>query len=205
MQVSIEFLITSLIVVVSPGSGVIYTVATGLSLGTKDSFIAATGCTLGIIPHLLASMLGLAVIFHTSAYAFNVLKVIGTIYLLYMAWMSLREKGILHFEAKEGANSTVKIIGYAILINLFNPKLPLFLLAFLPQFISVHTTTPMRDMLELSAIFMLITQVVFMLYGAFAALMRRRVLEQPAVLKWLRRIFAIGFVGLSIKLLFSSR
>lgn len=205
MQISIEFLITSLIVVISPGSGAIYTIATGLSRGAKASLIAAVGCTLGIIPHMLLAILGLALVFLTSTFVFTILKFLGVAYLLYMAWLSLQDKGAFHFEQEHTEHSAFKIMSYAVFINLFNPKLPLFFLAFLPQFVANDTTTPTWDMLLLSMIFMLITFVVFMFYGVFAAMMRQHILGKPAVLKWLRRSFALGFISLSMRLLFSSK
>lgn len=205
MHMSFEFLITTLIVVISPGTGAIYTIATGLSRGTKASLIAALACTLGIIPHIFIAMLGLAFVFNISTSVFMILKFLGATYLLYMAWSALQEKGTFQFEQNKTKHSTLKIIKHAILINLFNPKLPLFFLAFLPQFISTHTTQPILDMLGLSLIFMLITLVIFVFYGCFAAMMRQHVLGKPTVLKWLRRIFALSFVGLSMKLLFSSK
>lgn len=205
MQLSFEFIATSLIVVVSPGPGALLTIASGLTQGARTSMITALGCTLGIVPHLLAALLGLAVVFHTSVYAFNLLKWLGVIYLLYMAWMTWRERGALRTDVEPISRSPLRIIQHAVFINLFNPKLPLFFLAFLPQFIATDSVTPARDMLLLSTIFMVLTLLTFMLYGAFAAMMRRRVLEQPQVMHWIRRLFALSFVGLSIKLLVTSR
>lgn len=204
MHAGIEFYVTTLVVVMSPGPGAMLTIASGLNRGMRVSFITALGCTLGIVPHLLAALLGLAVIFHTSDYAFNMLKLIGVGYLLYMAWMALRERTSLTTEV-EIKKSALRIINHALLLNLFNPKLSLFFLAFLPQFIASESSTPTQDMLVLSAIFMLLTLFIFMLYGAFAALMRRRVLEKPRVMRFMNRIFALSFVCLGIKLLISSR
>src|ERR1700760_183993 len=96
---SVSFLLTSLIVVVSPGTGVLYTLAVALSRGSRASVAAAFGCTLGILPHMLAAMLGLAAVLHTSAVAFSTLKWCGVLYLLYMAWQTLRERGALTVDA----------------------------------------------------------------------------------------------------------
>src|SRR6187399_432991 len=96
---SIDFLITSLIIVASPGTGVLYTLAAGLSRGSKASVVAAFGCTLGIVPHMAAAILGLAALLHTSALAFQTFKYVGVAYLIYMAWSALRERGALKIEA----------------------------------------------------------------------------------------------------------
>ena len=200
-----EFLITSLIVVVSPGTGVLYTLAAGLSRGSRASVVAAFGCTLGIVPHLAAAILGLAALLHTSALAFQLFKYAGVAYLLYMAWMTLREHGTLKVEREVGARSALQVTVTAILINILNPKLSIFFLAFLPQFVSAGEAHPLPRMLELSAIFMLMTFVVFVGYGLFAAAVRDHVISRPLVMTWMRRTFAAAFVALGAKLAFAER
>ena len=202
---SIEFLITSLIVVASPGTGVLYTLATGLSRGSRASVVAAFGCTLGIVPHMAAAILGLAALLHTSALAFQTFKYLGVAYLLYMAWNALREHGALRVEGEVGARSAVQVTITAILINILNPKLSIFFLAFLPQFVSATEAHPLSRMLELSAVFMLMTFVVFVGYGLCAASIRTHVISRPRVLTWMRRIFAAAFVALGAKLALADR
>ena len=172
---SISFLLTSLIVVVSPGTGVLYTLAVALSRGSRASIAAAFGCTLGILPHMLAAMLGLAAVLHTSALAFSALKWCGVLYLLYMAWQTLREHGALAVDAPVDEDKRRRVVVTGFLINILNPKLSIFFLAFLPQFIAADEAHPLARMLELSAAFMLMTWVVFVLYGLFAAAVRDRV------------------------------
>jgi threonine/homoserine/homoserine lactone efflux protein len=203
--VSVEFLITSFIVVVSPGTGVLYTLAAGLSRGSRASVVAAFGCTIGIVPHMAAAIMGLAAILHTSALAFQTFKYLGVIYLLYMAWSTLRERGALKVEKEVGARSAVQVTVTAILINILNPKLSIFFLAFLPQFVSVGESNPLARMLELSGVFMLMTFVVFIGYGLFAAAIRDHVIFRPRVLTWMRRAFAGAFVALGAKLAFADR
>ena len=203
--VGIEFLVTSFIVVVSPGTGVLYTLAAGLSQGSRASVVAAFGCTLGIVPHMAAAILGVAALLHTSALAFQAFKYIGVAYLLYMAWSSLREHGALRVETKPTARSMLRITITGILINILNPKLSIFFFAFLPQFVSADAPHPLMLMLELSAVFMLMTFVVFVGYGLFAASVRDHVITRPRVLTWMRRTFAAAFVGLGAKLAFSER
>ena len=202
---SLDFLITSLIVVVSPGPGVLYTLAAGLGQGSRASVVAAFGCTLGIVPHMAAAILGLAALLHTSALAFQILKVLGVAYLLYMAWDTLREQGALRVETQRDARSAGRIIVSAILLNLLNPKLSIFFLAFLPQFVAVDEPHPLARMLELSAAFMAMTFAVFAIYGLFAASLRDRVITRPRVMAWLRRSFAAGFAALGAKLAFAER
>ena len=197
---SIEFLITSIIVVATPGTGVIYTLAAGLSRGARASVVAAVGCTLGIIPHMLAAITGLAALLHTSALAFQTLKYLGVAYLLYMAWATLNEKGALAVEEETGPRSALSVIISGILINILNPKLTIFFFAFLPQFVNTDEPRALPRMLELSAVFMLLTFIVFAAYGVFAASVRNHVISRPRVMTWMRRVFAGSFVALSARL-----
>ena len=202
---SIEFLITSLIVVASPGTGVLVTLAAGLSRGARAAVVAAFGCTLGIVPHMLAAVTGLAALLHTSAVAFQLIKYAGVAYLLYMAWMTLKEQGALKVEADGAPRSDGQVIVSAVLVNVLNPKLSIFFFAFLPQFVSLGEESPLLRMLELSLVFMAMTFAVFILYGVFAASVRNHVISRPRILAWMRRIFAAAFVALGAKLAFAER
>jgi threonine/homoserine/homoserine lactone efflux protein len=203
--VGIDFLITSLIVIVSPGTGVLYTLAAALSRGSRASVVAAFGCTLGIVPHVAAAIMGLAALLHTSALAFQTLKYLGAAYLLYMAWNALREHGALRVEKQTGSRSATQVIVAAILINILNPKLSMFFVAFLPQFVSANEAHPLSRMVELSAVFMLLTFAVFVGYGLFAASIRDQVISRPRVLIWMRRTFAGAFVALGANLALADR
>jgi threonine/homoserine/homoserine lactone efflux protein len=203
--VSIEFLLTTLIVVASPGTGVLYTLAAGLSRGARASVLAAFACTLGIIPHMAAAITGLAALLHTSAVAFQVLKYLGVAYLLYMAWQTLKEHGALKVEQERAPRSARQVIVSGILIHILNPKLSIFFFAFLPQFVSAGEPDALRRMLGLSGVFMAATFLVFVVYGLFAAAVRNHVISRPKVLAWMRRTFAAAFVGLGAKLAMAER
>jgi threonine/homoserine/homoserine lactone efflux protein len=202
---SIEFLLTSFIVVASPGTGVIYTLAAGLSRGAKASVIAAFACTLGIIPHMAAAITGLAALLYASALAFEIIKYLGVAYLLYLAWSTLREHGALSVEGDSVPKPARQVIVEGILINLLNPKLSIFFFAFLPQFVSPTDPNAVPRMLGLSAVFMLMTFVVFAIYGVFAAAVRTHIVTRPRVLTWMRRSFAAAFVALGARLAFTER
>jgi threonine/homoserine/homoserine lactone efflux protein len=202
---SIEFLLTSLIVVASPGTGVLVTLAAGLSRGARAAIVAAFGCTLGIVPHMLAAVTGLAALLHASALAFQIIKYAGVAYLLYMAWSTLKEQGALRVEADGAPRSNGKVIVSAVLVNVLNPKLSIFFFAFLPQFVSVSEDSPLLRMLELSLVFTAMTFAVFVVYGVFAASVRNHVISRPRILAWMRRTFAAAFVGLGAKLAVSER
>jgi threonine/homoserine/homoserine lactone efflux protein len=197
---SIEFLLTTLIIVASPGTGAVYTIGAGLTRGAKASIWAAFACTLGIVPHLIAALSGLAALLHTSALLFDIVKYAGVAYLLYMAWATLKERGAMKIDASAEARSAGQIIVDGILLNLLNPKLSIFFVAFLPQFISPSEPQALLRMLELSGVFMAATFIIFALYGLFAASMRDRVLGSKTAMAWMRRTFAAAFVALGARL-----
>ena len=202
---TLAFLVTSFIIVVSPSTGVLYTLAAGLSRGWRASVVAAFGCTLGILPHMAAAILGLSALLHESALAFRIFKYLGVAYLLFIAWSALRERGALKVEKEVGVRSAVQVTLTAIAINILNPKLSIFFFAFLPQFVSASESHPFARMLELSAVFMAMTFAVFVVYGLFAAAIRDHILSRPRILTWMRRSFATAFVALGAKLAFAER
>ncbi len=202
---TIEFLITSFIVVLLPGTGVIYTLAVGLGRGFKPSVAAATGCTLGIVPAAIASIVGLAAVLHTSAVAFQILKYAGVAYLLYMAWSILRDDSTFTVDKKADATSYGKIALDAFLLNILNPKLSLFFLAFLPQFVNPSAVGSTAQLVFLASVFMAMTFAVFVVYGACASMARQYILSSPRVLLWIRRSFAGAFGMLGLKLALDDR
>ncbi len=197
-----EFFLTSLVVVLLPGTGVLYTLAFGLGRGWRASILAAFGCTLGIVPHIAASIAGLAALLHASALAFEVIKYLGTAYLFYMAWGILRDGSALDIKENTTPIPAHKIILNGFLLNILNPKLSLFFLAFLPQFVPAGTQNPTGFMLLLAVIFMGMTFIVFVGYGAFAATTRHYVVTRPKAVLWLKRSFAgaFGLLGLRLAL-----
>jgi threonine/homoserine/homoserine lactone efflux protein len=201
----IEFLIMSLVVVLSPGTGVIYTLSCALNQGRSAGIAAALGCTFGIMPHIAASLLGLAAILHTSAVAFQILKYAGVAYLLYLAWKTLRETGTLAVTPTADTGAFRRIVVRGILVNILNPKLSIFFLAFLPQFVHADARGAVAHMVALSGVFMVMTFVVFGGYGLAAAAVRRHVVSNPAVMQWLRRSFAGMFALLSLRLALTER
>ena len=201
---STEFLLTTLVVVATPGTGVLYTLAAGLARGARASLVAALGCTLGVVPHMLAAITGLAALLHTSALAFQVLKYLGVAYLVFMAWSTLRDKSTPEVENSAPLPAR-KVIVSGVLINLLNPKLTLFFFAFLPQFVSTTEPHASLTMLGLSAVFMVVTFGVFAVYGVFAAGVRNHVISRPRVVTWMRRIFGGAFLALAGRLAFADR
>lgn len=201
-MISAQFLLTALVVVLIPGTGVIYTLALGLGQGRRAAIAAAFGCTLGIVPHLAAAILGVAAILHTSALLFTTVKIAGVIYLLYLAWSSLSAGGTLAITPEKTREADWRIARRGALINILNPKLSIFFLALLPPFLSGSAATATAEMILLGAVFMALTFVIFVLYGAFAAAARTRIMESKRVMLWLNRSFAAVFAALAGRLAF---
>jgi threonine/homoserine/homoserine lactone efflux protein len=202
---SIAFLLTTIVVVATPGTGAVFSIAAGLSRGTRAGMVAAFGCTLGVIPHMVAAITGLAAILNASAIAFQSIKWLGVAYLLYLAWQTLRDKSIVDVDADRAPVSFWRVIRTAVLINLLNPKLTIFFFAFLPQFVPAGEVDATWHMVALSLVFMVLTFIVFAVYGAFAATMRNQVITRPKVMAWLRRTFAATYVLLAGRLALENR
>jgi threonine/homoserine/homoserine lactone efflux protein len=194
------FLLTAFVIVATPGPGALYTIATGLGRGARASVVAASACTLGIVPHLLAAITGLAAVLHASAVLFQTVKYLGVAYLLWLAWSTWRETGLLTAGERPAAVSWRAILVSGVTINLLNPKLTLFFVAFLPQFVPAGAPGATWQMLALSGVFMAMTFIVFALYGVFAARLRDRVLTRPKVVERVRRTFALSFAALALRL-----
>jgi threonine/homoserine/homoserine lactone efflux protein len=204
-MITVEFLLTSLIVVLIPGTGVVFTVSTGLTQGRRASVFAALGCTAGILPHLLATVLGLAAVMHTSAIAFQALKYAGVAYLLYLAYATWRDTTALAVETGASRSTAMRLVVKAVLINILNPKLTIFFLAFLPQFADPRASSPLAHLLLLSAVFMAMTFAVFVVYGLLAHAFRQAVVDSPRAQAWLRRGFAAASAGLGVNLAMAER
>ena len=205
-MITLEFLVTSLVVVLIPGPGVVFTVSTGILHGRRASVFGALGCTAGILPHLLATVLGLAALLHASAVAFHILKFAGVAYLLYLAFATWRDKAAFVVESEQASSpSSASLVVKAFLVNILNPKLTIFFLAFLPQFVDPNAAAPIVHLFVLSGVFMAMTFVVFVVYGFLAHAFRRSVIDSPRVQAWLRRTFASAFAGLGINLALSDR
>ncbi|MEU8185304.1 LysE family translocator [Micromonospora sp. NPDC049044] len=202
---TIAFLVTTLVVVVTPGTGVFFTLSAGLSRGARAGVVAAFACTLGTLPHLLAAMTGLAALLQTSAVAFDIVRYLGVGYLLYLAWSIARDRDAFTATTDPAPRSALRVIISGVVVNLLNPKPTLFFVAFLPQFVGASTVGSTRAMLACGAVFMLLTFVVFSGYGIFAARVRDRVLTRPRVTDWLRRSVAGTFVALGVTLALTQR
>jgi threonine/homoserine/homoserine lactone efflux protein len=203
--VSLAFLLTSLVVVATPGTGALFTIAAGLSRGRRASLVAAVGCTLGIVPHMVAAIAGLAALLHASSVAFATLKYLGVAYLLVLAWRTLRDRTPLVVDEQAAAKSDLRVIGDAVLINLLNPKLTIFFFAFLPQFVDPGQPSTTAHMVVLSGVFMGLTLGVFAAYGLFAAAVRTHVISRPRVVTWMRRTFAASYAVLAGRLALADR
>jgi threonine/homoserine/homoserine lactone efflux protein len=202
---SVAFLLTSLVIVATPGTGALFTVAAGLSRGARASLVAAAGCTLGIVPHLAAAVTGAAALLRASGLLFETVRYLGVAYLLYMAWATWRDRSALAVDTAPSPRSARRVVGAAVAVNLLNPKLTVFFFAFLPQFVPSGDPHALLRMLALSAVFMVMTFVVFAGYGLFAASVRTHLVDRPRVVTRVRQVFAVSFAGLGLTLATTDR
>ncbi|KUF11034.1 LysE family translocator [Pseudoponticoccus marisrubri] len=197
---TLAFLLTAFIVCLAPGLGVIYTLSVTLGRGLGPGLWAVAGCTLATAVHLGLALAGLAAVLHASALLFAAIKYAGVAYLLWMAWGTLQGQGALDVQAETRPGPASRIIRRGVLINLLNPKLPMFFMAFLPQFIAQGDPAPTARLIELGLAFVAMTGAVFAGYALAAGWLRARVVESPRAMAWLRRAFAASFAGLGLKL-----
>ena len=199
------FIGAAFVLVIAPGPDMAYMLARTVAQGRAAGFLAAAGINAGAYVHVCASVVGLTAVLAASSFAFTVIKWAGAGYLVWMGYRALTSKG----EALkvEGAPTQKlrrrSIFWQGFWSDVLNPKVAIFFLAFLPQFVSVDDSNPLVRMLLLSAAFMLMTFVVFVGYGLFAASIRDHVISRPRVLTWMRRTFAAAFVALGARLAFA--
>jgi threonine/homoserine/homoserine lactone efflux protein len=203
---SIEFLLTSLVVVLIPGTGVVYTVSSSISGGWRRGLFAAVGCTLGIVPHILAALLGLSAIMQTGAVIFEVVRWAGVAYLIFIGISMICNAGTLPLDDGDVSGDTMnRVIWRGILLNVLNPKLTVFFFAFLPQFLDAPSGLLDAKLVGLGGVFMLMTLAVFAIYALVSAAVRDLVLAAPVVRKWLERTLGAFLIGFAAKLAFTDR
>lgn len=195
------FLVASLVVVATPGTGAVYTVNAGLLRGRRAALLAATACTVGVLPHLLASITGLAALLQASAWAYALLTWAGIAYLFYLAAMTWSDPGH-DLTATATATATTKapasirtsrVLRDGVVLNLLNPKLTLFFVAFLPQFVPAGDDST-ATMATLGGIFMLLTLIVFVVYGLGATTLRPLLRRHPMLAGHANKAFAATYV-----------
>ena len=194
------FIVTSIAVILMPGPAMLFVISNGLTRGAKASIAAAFGTTAGVFFHLFCAAFGLAVILKTSAMAFAILKFAGAAYLIYLAIKTLINKEEIVSGLDQSPKAGNSIFWQGIFINILNPKLPIFFLAFLPQFIDRDIASATSQTLVLGIIFMVMTIVLFIGYGMFASLLRQKVLDSPAILNAIKWCFASVFMVLGVRL-----
>lgn len=198
------FLITILIMILIPGTGVIYTISTGISKGKKASIFAVLGCTAGMIPHLSASIILSSLLVNMSPEAYFIMKMTGTLYLLYLGFCMLLSKTGLKFDNAQTEDKPTTIISRGILINLLNPKLTLFFFSFLPQYVRANSQNYIFEFLFYGFTSMILTFIVFVGYGLLAGTAKEFIIHSPKWMNLIQKLFGIIFIVFAIQLALSS-
>jgi threonine/homoserine/homoserine lactone efflux protein len=162
------FVTASLLLIVAPGPDIVFLVSQGVVRGPKAGFVTAMGLAAGNLAHTVGAALGVSVIFQTSAIAFNALKYAGAAYLLYLAWKTARATGGAVEVSQAGEARKESPFWRAVLMNVLNPKVALFFLAFLPQFASPKVGPVWLQMIFYGLLFTFLVVIVFGAFGLFA-------------------------------------
>lgn len=213
----LEFLVASVVVVASPGPGATFTIATTASQGSRLGWVAAIGCTLGVGPHLIVASTGLATVLRPGSAAFEVLRWAGVAYLAFLAILALRNCRPLRQDTGTALQSTRPatakpapttepaptasgVLRRAITMNLLNPKLTVFFLAFLPQFAGRSPGSPRMSPMLLGVIFMAITFVVFVGYARLTHAAHGLVAARPGSGRWFSGLVGTTYLVLAGRL-----
>ena len=191
------FLVTALIVCLTPGTAVVFTVSAAVTGGRRAALVAAAGCTIATLPHLAVAVTGLAALLAASPLVFHAVQYAGVAYLLYLAWGMARSGTPLFVRADRPTQRPLRMIVSAVLSNVLNPKLTLFAVGFLPQFVTGTGASALRQMLLLAAAFMVLTFVTLVGYGSTASLLHTQLVLRPQAARWANRVFAACFVAMA--------
>jgi threonine/homoserine/homoserine lactone efflux protein len=199
------FILTSAALAIAPGPDVLYVLAKGMAQGRRSALIAAAGFCSGLSIHTAASACGLSALLVASATAFTVVKLLGAAYLVYLGVRAILSRGLISLPANHVALSGRKIFGQAFLMNVLNPKVALFFLAFLPQFVRADQGSIPQQLVLLGIGFGIVAFAVFSLVGLFSDAIGRHVRSRPTLTRILDRIAGTAFILLGLRLAASSQ
>jgi len=200
------FLGASMALTLAPGPDNIFVVTTGITRGRRAAIITALGMVSGISVHTLAAAAGISAIFYSSTLAFRTVKFAGAAYLLFLAWKALRERGPLGSPAAQTSRlSGGALYRRGLLMNVLNPKVALFFLAFLPQFTTPAETSLGLQMVWLGALFMLQAAILFTAIGYFSGRLGEFFLGRPRVARGFSWVAASIFASLGVRLALTER
>lgn len=202
-MVSLAFISTSLIIIVIPGPGALYTISTGLKYGHLKSMIAVLGCTLSILPHLAFAIFGVTIIQRINPTFFIFIQILGALYLAYLGWQLIAKNEAISIVQTNLPQSNLSIFSKGIILNLLNPKLTMFFLSFLPQFLAKDSTNKISQMVLLGLIFMILTLVVFLVFGLLSSAFNHLINNHPKALTLVQRSIGLLFFLFTLNILWS--
>ncbi len=198
------FLGASVLITLSPGPDNLLVLSIGASRGRRLGMAFGLGCGLGCLSHTVLAALGISALIAASAPAFMALKLAGGAYLIYLGWQGLRSTGGVNAQVGQGAPATaMQLFGKGLLANAINPKVVIFFLAFLPQFVVRERSDAAWQIAQLGTLFALQAALLFGLLGYFAGHVGRWLQRHEHAGLWLDRAAATVFIGLGLKLVFS--
>jgi len=198
------FIFTSLLLALTPGQDFIYIMVRSISQGVRAGYIAIAGLLVGVMFHTFAAATGVAAILLTSSYAFIIIKIIGAIYLIYLGIESFRQKGTLEIKKTDHVVSDLKLLKDGMLSSTLNPKLALFFMAFLSQFVR-HDSNAFYNMLLLGLLFILVSIPILFSVALFSAKFGNILIKNKTISNSIGKISGVILIGLGINLVFADR
>ncbi len=202
----IMFVLASFLLCLAPGPDNIYVLTQGITKGKKAAIITTLGLVTGLIVHTSAAAFGISVIFQTSQVAFDIVKYLGAIYLLYIAYKIFKHRNEpLDLDVKSSKQQMKSLYFKGFIMNVLNPKVSIFFLAFLPQFVDTNVPNVSMQVILLGFIFMVITIVVFSTIGILGNLLSSRLMQNPNIIKYMNILTSFILVSLGLKLALTQR
>ncbi|CAM2779112.1 LysE family translocator [Paenibacillus sediminis] len=199
------FIGAAILLIVVPGPDLIFAITQGISNGKKAGVYTALGLSFGNIIHTLAAALGLSIIFQTSAIVFNGFKIAGALYLFYIAYKSIKHrKEPISTDSKVEANHK-GLLMRGFMMNILNPKVAIFFLTFLPQFVNTKYGLVPLQMIILGVIFIILTAIIFSTLAYFAGTFGQAIIKRPRFSEYTNIAASIIFIALAVKLLLTKQ
>lgn len=204
-SIIIYFIAVSMLLTIAPGPDILYVITQSISQGKRAGIATALGLCTGLMVHTTAAAFGVSAILQQSAIAFKILKYLGAIYLFFLAWKAFREKEHSLSEMTTKNKDAASLYRQGIYMNILNPKVGLFFLAFLPQFVNSKAGNIPGQMILLGALFMLQSILIFSIVAIVSEILSKKILSKPNIAKYINHAKAIIFTLIGVKLALSDR
>ena len=199
------FIAASWALIIAPGPDMLYVITRGMAHGRRAGILSAIGVICGILVHTTAAAFGLTLIFQTSAYAFLVVKYLGAIYLIYLGIKAWRDKNVFRFQPSSSPVSFHRLFWQGVLSNVLNPKIAIFFLAFLPQFVDKTASQVTLQLIVLGLTFAILGLGFLLVVGYSSGAIGSWITRRPGYTQFLGRLSGGILIGLGVRLALTER